>query len=63
MEAFAKVQISIQFFSPAPPCEDGGVEAGEDHQSCSVAAAANDLWLQIVSHSLVMLCFVSAQLD
>lgn len=61
MEAFANVQISIQF---TPPCEDGGVEAGEDHQSCSVAAAAaNDLWLQIVSHSLVMLCFVSAQLD
>lgn len=60
MDAFANVRISILLFVP---CEDGIAEAREDHQSCSVAAAANDLWLQIVSHSLVMLCFVSAQLD
>lgn len=61
MDAFENVQISILLFSPR---EDGSVEAMDDHQSCSVAAAAaNDLWLQIVSHPLVMLCFVSAQLD
>lgn len=44
-------RLSIQFFFLSLSC--GGVKAKEDHQSCGVGAA-NDLWLQIVTRSLVI---------